>query len=69
MKCLQSKLSLVAKSIFECQGVLTDITLEWESNSPYAVTSCSEQVQVLCPNKSFWASFFTERLYVCAKLG
>jgi hypothetical protein len=55
---------------FRMSGVLTGITLERESNSPYAVTSCSKQFQVLCPNKSFSAPFFFgERLYVYADPG
>lgn len=60
------KIVLVAKPIFECQGVLTDITLERESKSPYAVTSCSEHFQMLCRNKSFWAPFLC-RVSTCVR--
>ena len=62
MKCLQPKLLLVAKSIFVFPGVLTDITLESESNSAYAViegtknnSMCSVQT------KMFRLPFFAER--------
>jgi len=66
VKCLQLKLSLVAKSIFECQGVLSDITLKRESNS-----LCSDKLQravpsALCKQK-FLGSIFLPSVFTCVR--
>ena len=68
MKCLQSKLSLVAKSVFECQGVLTDNVRTGEQQSV-----CSDKLQRAIPNalskQKFLSYLFLASLFNCADPG